>query len=128
MSTTTGRFIREKRPCWGAIIVTSFDRATEGAAPPPSVAKYWPKDLSPSFALFGSKARKIEQPVLRFEALQQSRLVTRSVALQATEKPDIQVVDEPKTISVKDLTSTYPPVTIQDGKLLTWNARISVRK
>ena len=110
------------------MIAETFDKATEGASPPPSVAKNWPKDLSTSFALYGSKAKIVERPTLRFEALQQSKMVTRTVALETPEKPEIQVVDEPKATSVKDLASTYPPATIQDGKLLTWNARISVRK
>ena len=105
-----------------------FDRATVGAAPPRSVTDYWPKDLRSSFALYGSKATDIEHPVLQWEALQESKRVTRNVKLQATESPETQIVDEPKTITVEDSTFVYPPATIQDGKLLTWNARISVRK
>lgn len=110
------------------MITKTFDRATEGCSPSPCVAEDWPKDLSAPFALHGSKAKKVERPTLQFVALEQSRLVTWTVALQTTEKPEVQVVDEPKNICVKDLASSYSSATIQDGKLLTWNARISVRK
>ena len=91
--------------------------------PQASVPKYWPKDLDGSIALNGKKA-KAPAPTMQFEALKPSGLVSRTVTLPTQEKPQIQVLDEPKSIVVKDTTSAYPPGTVQGKKLSTWNARI----
>src|SRR5271156_331343 len=103
-------------------------RATNNSFPPTSVAEKWPRDLSKSVALHGPAARPVKQRLLQFEALAKSGLVSRTIAVPNSESPNIDVVDEPKTLAVEDSTPPNPPETVQDGKLPTWNARIHIKK
>lgn len=108
-------------------------RIAKGQAPPGTLTEKWPKDLSASIALHGNQAKLAGKPSLRFEALTQSGLVTRSLMLASAEKPDaeVEVVDSPRTVVVEGDTpcgSSRPPGTTADGRTPTWNARVRLRK
>jgi len=106
-------------------------RTTEGSFPPDSVTKKWPRDLSTCVALYGKQAKPIAQPVVHFEALTASRLVTRAVAVPTQESLQVTVDDKPKNVVIEDSAAkpeVNPPETIKDGSMLTWNARVRVKK
>lgn len=98
----------------------------EGSLPPPSVSANWPRDLSTSIALHGSKAKPVISNIVRFEALAATSLVTRTVTLPVQQSIKLTVEDQPKSIVVSNIAT--PPETIEDGKTMTWNARIRVKK
>lgn len=117
------------------------------------MAANWPRDLSTSVALNGAQARRAT-PVVRFEAMDASSLVTRTVSVQAQdtsstksaraptdddegqvvlaqEAIQINVQDVPKNITISDAaanTAANPPETVKSGSTLTWNARVRVKK
>jgi hypothetical protein len=106
-------------------------RTTEGSFPPASVSEKWPRDLSTSVALNGDKAKPIAQPFLDFEAMDVSGLVSRRVAVPTQVSLQITIDDKPKNIVVEDSaakTEVNPPETVKDKSMLTWNARVRVKK
>ncbi|KAI9845231.1 MAG: hypothetical protein M1837_004986 [Sclerophora amabilis] len=107
--------------------------ATELDYPPESVAKKWPKNLDHSFALYGHEAKAIDRPVSQHEALEQSRLVTRSTSLATQETP--QPVDKEITVTFVDASGNkklYPDGSLQSGTgkkaMRTWSAQVLVKK
>lgn len=106
-------------------------RTTSGSRPPKSVSDNWPRNLSTSVALYGKQAKPITTPIVKFEALEASRLVVRSVAVQTPEAMSVTVEDAPKSITVQNGsadTVANPPETVKEKSVLTWNARIRVKK
>ncbi|CAG8980482.1 hypothetical protein HYALB_00013118, partial [Hymenoscyphus albidus] len=108
-----------------------YNWTTSGTNPPKSVSDNWPRDLSTSIALYGKNAKKVTTPVVKFEALEASQLLVRTVAVQTPQAISVTVEDAPKTIKVHNAaadTAANPPETIKDKSVLTWNARIRVKK
>lgn len=106
-------------------------RTTVGSSPPASVSKDWPRDLSKSIALNGNAAIKTVNPVISFQALDKSQLVTRRVTIETKEQPTIKISDQPRDIVIPDIGSeddATPPETVKSGKMPTWNARVQVKK
>ncbi|KAH8657404.1 common central domain of tyrosinase-domain-containing protein [Tricladium varicosporioides] len=109
----------------------SGNKTTAGTVPPESVSAKWPKYLSRCVALNGPNAKFSTAPRVQFTALSGSRLVIRSVGLQTPLDLAIKVTDVVKNIEVNDHISNpvaRPPEIVTDKSVLTWNARIKVRK
>ncbi|KAF4626854.1 hypothetical protein G7Y89_g11303 [Cudoniella acicularis] len=109
-----------------------YSWTTDGSLPPESVSAYWPKDLSTSVALNGPKARHVDIPVVQFEALDGSKLITRTIAVQTAEDMDIQIDEDLRHIIIENPAANpvvNPPETVKkDKSVLTWNARVRVKK
>ena len=91
----------------------------------------WPKKLKYSFALRGPEAEI--QPVIQFEALEQSRLVNRTVKVAVPEA--LQPIDEERAVTFVDASGNkklYPDGSLQSGKdhkaMRTWTAQVLVKK
>ncbi|KAH6671189.1 hypothetical protein B0J14DRAFT_670158 [Halenospora varia] len=108
-----------------------YNWTTAGTAPPESVSDKWPKDLSRCIALNGPNAKTSTAPRVQFTALSGSRLVVRSVGLQTPLNLAIKVTDVVKNIVVNDHVdnpAARPPEIVTEKSVLTWNARVKVRK
>lgn len=108
-----------------------YPRTTEGSFPPASVTDNWPRDLSTSIALYGTQAKPVTRPVVKFEALNVSKLVSRTLAIPTQDALKVEVVDQPKDVIIEDSANkpeVNPPETVKDGSMLTWNARVRVKK
>ncbi|KAJ5752131.1 hypothetical protein N7520_009048 [Penicillium odoratum] len=111
--------------------------SAEGVNPPKAVCELWPKDLSSSFALKGPKnVKSVEKPILVYEALVGTKLVTRTIDLTtAVHGQKLKVTDKDRTIAIDsrpdhELIVDYNSAILstQDGKRFIWNAQLSVRK
>ena len=98
-----------------------------------SVASKWPRNLDHNYALYGDKAKVSDRPVVQFEALKESKLVTRTVAVAVSETP--RPIDKERAITFLDASGNkkfYPNGSLQSGKdhkaMRTWNAQILVKK
>ncbi|KAI9789436.1 MAG: hypothetical protein M1835_001679 [Candelina submexicana] len=112
--------------------------SSEASFPPPSVSSKWPKDLSGSIALNGAAGAAIPAPsALQFEALEGTKLVTRTIQLlEPKAKDTLEVVDKTKSITFKD--ETENPKIYPEGSLKwidqphitmrTWTASVLVEK
>ncbi|KAJ5907811.1 hypothetical protein N7495_000493 [Penicillium taxi] len=111
--------------------------SAKGVKPPEAVCELWPKDLSSSFALKGPKnVKNVEKPILVYEAIAGSHLVTRTIDLTtAVHGQKLKVTDKLRTIgidsrpddeSIINYNSAILPT--KDKRRFTWNARLSVRK
>jgi hypothetical protein len=85
--------------------------------------------MSTSSALYGDQAKATTTPIVQFEALVASNLVTRTVSIQTPQK--IEVEDKPKTVSIQPATANAavaPPEIPTTKSVRTWNARFQIKK
>jgi hypothetical protein len=95
------------------------------------VSANWPRDLSTSIALNGEQAKQTISPVVRFEALDKSNLVTRTVSVETQKALEVKVEDKPKTITVPVATANTAvssPEPVTGSSVPTWNAHVRVKK
>jgi hypothetical protein len=111
--------------------MTFLPRGADGSFPPATVSANWPRDLSGCVALNGENAKPTPQPVVSFQALSPSGLVTRSISVPTQQNLMVKVNDIPKKFTVEDGPANKevnPPETVKNSTVLTWNAGIRVKK